>query len=122
MERCLTSRGFTLIEVLVSLVILSVSLLAMAGLMVTATKNTSFGGRMTEAATFAQDRLERFKAIKWDLIPAGADSDVKAGSTGINYARNWNVVSAGNLKTITVTINWKDQADHKLTLLSVISQ
>jgi len=122
MERCLTSRGFTLIEVLVSLVILSVSLLAMAGLMVTATKNTSFGGRMTEAATFAQDRLERFKAMKWDLIPAGADSDVKAGSTGINYARNWNVVSAGNLKTITVTINWKDQADHKLTLLSVISQ
>lgn len=122
MNRCVTSRGFTLIEVLVSLVILSVSLLAMAGLMVTATKNTSFGGRMTEAATFAQDRLERFRAMKWDLIPAGADSDAKTGSTGINYARNWNVVNTGNLKTITVTINWNDQTDHKLTLLSVISQ
>ena len=105
MNRCITSKGFTLIEILISLVILSISLLALAGLMVTTTRNTSFGGHMTEAATFAQDRLEQFRAMRWDLIPAGADSDVKTGSTGINYARNWNVVNTGNLKTITVTIN-----------------
>ena len=77
---------------------------------------------MTEAATFAQDRLERFRAMRWELIPAGADSDVKTGSTGINYARNWNVVNTGNLKTITVTINWTDQTNHMLTMLSVVSQ
>ena len=122
MDRCVTSRGFTLIEILVSLVILSVSLLAMAGLMVTTTKNTSFGGRMTEAATFAQDRLEEFKAMRWQDIPLVPGSDLKTGSTGINYGRNWSVVSNGNLRTLTVTTNWNDQTSHTVTLLSAISQ
>jgi prepilin-type N-terminal cleavage/methylation domain-containing protein len=122
MKRRITSKGFTIIEVLISLIVLSISLLALAGLMVTTTRNNSFGGNMTEAATFAQDRLENFRAMSWQAIPTGADSDVKTGSTGINYARNWNVVQNGNLKTISVTINWNDQTSHQVTLLSVVSQ
>ena len=94
----------------------------MAGLMVTTTRNTSFGGHMTEAATFVQDRLEQFRAMRWEDIPLVPGSDLRTGSTGINYTRNWNVVQSGSLKTITVTINWTDQTNHMLTLLSVVSQ
>jgi type IV pilus assembly protein PilV len=122
MNRCITSKGFTLIEILISLVILSISLLALAGLMVTTTRNTSFGGHLTEAATFAQDQLEQFRAMRWQDIPPEPGPDLKTGSTGINYTRSWNVVQSGNLKTITVTINWTDQTNHMLTLLSVVSQ
>jgi len=121
MERCITSKGFTLIEVLISLVILSISLLALAGLMVTTTRNTSFGGHLTEAATFAQDKLEQFRAMGWEHITPNS-SDLATGSTGINYSRNWTVVANGSLKTVTVTINWTDQTNHTLTLLSVVSQ
>jgi prepilin-type N-terminal cleavage/methylation domain-containing protein len=131
MDRCGTSRGFTLIEVLVSLVILSVSLLAVAGLMATATKNTSFGGRMTEASTFAQDRLEQFRVTTWQSVPVGVGPQVPpdppdlktwTGPTGITYTRNWNVVQTGNLKTVTITVNWTDQTNHSVTLVSAISQ
>jgi len=122
MDRYITSKGFTLIEILISLVILSISLLALAGLMVTTTRNTSFGGHLTEAATFAQDQLEQFRAMRWQDIPLVPGPDLKTGSTGINYTRSWNVVQSGNLKTITVTINWTDQTNHMLTLLSVVSQ
>ena len=68
------SKGFSLIEMLIALVILAISLLGLAGLMATTTKNNSFGGRMTEAATFAQDRLEELKVIPWVNIAGGADS------------------------------------------------
>ena len=122
MDRCITSKGFTIIEVLISIVILSISLLALAGLMVTTTRNTSFGGHLTEAATFAQDRLEQFRAMRWQDIPLVAGSDLRTGSTGINYTRNWNVNLSGSLRTITVTINWTDQTNHVLTMLSVISE
>ena len=114
------SKGFTLIEVLIALVILSVAFLALAGLMVQTTRNNSFGGHMTEAATFAQDKLEELKAVSWLAIVPG--SDRKTGSNGIDYARNWNVATNGSLKTITMTINWNDQASHSINLLSVISQ
>lgn len=116
------SKGFTLIEVLVALVILSFSLLALAGLMVTTTKNNSFGSHMTEAATFAQDKLEELRAIKWENLIDGNSTDQQGGSTGINYTRNWNVTTNGSLKTITINVNWNDRTAHSIRLVSVLSQ
>jgi prepilin-type N-terminal cleavage/methylation domain-containing protein len=121
------SKGFTLIEVLIALVILSFSLLALAGLMVMTTKNNSYGSHITEAVTFAQDKLEEFRAVRPQApplgdIPDGLGADEKAGATGINYTRNWNVVTNGDLRTITITIDWNDRINHSIKLLSVLSQ
>jgi prepilin-type N-terminal cleavage/methylation domain-containing protein len=115
-------NGFTLIEVLVALIILAISLLALAGLMVTTTKNNSSGNHMTEAATFAQDKLEELRAMRWENLPVGTSSDQKSGSTGINYTRNWKVEPGGVLKTITISINWQDRTNHSIGLTSVLSQ
>ena len=122
MNPLLKPKGFTLIEVLVALVILSFSLLALAGLMVTTTKNNSFGSHMTEAATFAQDKLEELRAIKWENLIDGNNTDQQGGSTGINYTRNWNVTTNGSLKTITINVNWNDRTAHSIRLVSVLSQ
>ncbi len=122
MNLLVKTKGFTLIEVLVALVILSFSLLALAGLMVTTTKNNSFGSNMTEAATFAQDKLEELRAIKWENLIDGNNTDQQGGSTGINYTRNWNVTTNGSLKTITINVNWNDRAPHSIRLVSVLSQ
>jgi type IV pilus assembly protein PilV len=122
MKSLTKSKGFTLIEMLVSLVILAISLLALAGLMVSATKNNSFGGRITEASTFAQDKLEEFQALPWGSILSGNDN--KPGSNNMNYQRNWNVVTStdGSLKTVTLTIDWNDKRNHSVRLLSVINK
>lgn len=116
------SKGFTLIEVLITLIILSISLLALAGLMATTTRSNSYGGHITEATTFAQDRMEQLRATRWQDIPVGTGSDLISGSTGISYARAWNVVQNGNLRTVTITINWLDRTNHSIRLLSAISQ
>ena len=116
------SNGFTLIETLIALVILAIALLALAGLMVTTTRNNSFGGHMTEAATFAQDKLEEFRVVSWGSIRSG--NDQKNGSNGVNYQRNWkwSTSADGNLKTVTLNINWKDRNDHMIQVLSVINK
>jgi len=120
LRRSKESKAFSLIEVLIALVILSISLLALAGLMVQTTNNSSWGGHLTEAATFAQDRLEELRVTLWANIDSGAD--VRVGATGINYNRNWNVVQNGDLKTITITISWNDPINHSINLISAISQ
>ena len=114
------STGFSLIEVLVALVILSISLLALAGLMGTTSQNTSFGGHITEAATFAQDQLEQLRSTSWGAIANGTDT--RAGSSGISYTRTWNVVTTGTIKTITITTSWTDQELRSFNLVSAISQ
>jgi len=123
MKYSVKTKGFTLVEVLVALVILSVALLGLAGLMVRTTRNNSFGGHMTEAATFAQDKLEELRAASWLAIVTG--SDRKMGKSGIDYGRSWGVATNGDLKTITMTISWNDQtshSSHSINFLSVISQ
>jgi type IV pilus assembly protein PilV len=115
-------NGFTLIEVLIALVILSVPLLALAGLMAMTSQNTSFGGHMTEASTMAQDKLEELRATLWNSIPEGTREDRPSGSTGIQYNRSWTAVTDGNLKTVSVIVNWTDRTNHFVRLLTVISR
>jgi prepilin-type N-terminal cleavage/methylation domain-containing protein len=114
------SKGFSLIEILIALIILSITLLALAGLMVQSTRNSSFGGHITEAATFAQDKLEELRATSWVGLTPG--SDRKTGSNGIDYARSWTVVTNNNVKTITININWNDKTPHSMRFFSVITE
>jgi prepilin-type N-terminal cleavage/methylation domain-containing protein len=123
LDRILRNKeGFSLIELLVSLVILSVSLLALASLMAMTTQYNSFGGRATEAVTFGQDKLEELRAVPWAIVGSDPVADQVQGATGIAYARNWAVATAGSLKTVTITVSWNDRVDHSIRLTSVVAQ
>ena len=116
------ARGFSLIEMLISLVILSVSLLAIASLMAMTTRNNASGTQMTEAINLAQDKIEELSVTpSGNLLPG---NDQKKGSTGINYSRNWTVLpnATGNLRAVTVTVNWNNRENHSINLLSTICQ
>ena len=118
------SKGFSLVEVLVALVILSISLLALAGLMVQSTKNSSWGSHLTEAATLAQDRLEALRAVRPQTdIPEGMNNDQVTAASGIVYTRTWTVTTnaAGTLRTITISITWSDSVPHTLTIMHPIA-
>lgn len=125
MNHSLKSDGFSLIEVLVAIVILSISLLALAGLMTTTTRNNSLGSHLTEAATLAQDKLEELRAMRWDSIPLNQTSgDSPLSGTGIRYNRSWiarpNALN-GDIKEIEVTIGWRDATSHSLRFFSALS-
>jgi type IV pilus assembly protein PilV len=120
--KVMRNRGFTLLEVLITMVILSVGLLALAGLMACTTRNNSFGGHMTEGAILVQDKLEELRATLWDIIPDGTRSDNSTSSTGILFTRRWTVVTNGNMKTVTLSVSWNDRIDHSVSLVSVISR
>ena len=125
MKPSIRSKGFSMVEVLIALLILAVSLLALAGLMVTTTKNSSFGGHMTEASTFAQDKLEQLRVSPWAGITTGNDTTL--GSTGITYTRNWTVTqnTDGTQRWVSITLTWTDPTknqNHSMRLLSVVTQ
>ena len=119
------SKGFSLIEVLIALVILSISLLALAGLMVQSTKNSSWGSHLTEAATLAQDRLERFRAVRPQTdIAEGTQSDSFTSPwSGVTYTRTCTVATNGTntLRTITITVTWTDSVAHTITIMHPIA-
>lgn len=114
-----------MVEVLIALLIMAICLLALAGLMATTTRNSSFGGHMTEASTFAQDRLEQLRVSPWAGVATG--NDTIQGSTGITYTRNWTVTpnADGNQRWVSITLTWTDptkNSNHSMRLLSVIAE
>ena len=119
------SKGFSLVEVMIALLILAVALLALAGLMVTTTRNSSFGAHMTEASTFAQDKLEQLRVSPWAGVVTGNDTTL--GSTGVTYTRNWTVTpnASGDQRWVSITLTWSDptkNTNHSMRLLSVVTQ
>ncbi len=126
---CVKNDGFSLIEVLVSLIILAVGLLGLALLQTTAIKGNEIANKSTVATELAQDSLERFRRVAWANVLSQADATAfnttptpiyaslpgAAGDSvtvrGTTYYRIWRVdpnVATATLKTITVWACWQD--------------
>jgi type IV pilus assembly protein PilV len=114
--------GFTLVEVIVAISILTVGLLAIASMQSTAIQGNYFASRMTEGTSWAQDKIEELVALPY------TDPDLSAGAhteatppTG--YTVTWNVADDNpvtNTKLITVTVTPQGKGASKPIQLTYI--
>jgi type II secretory pathway pseudopilin PulG len=83
------ARGITLLEMLVALTVLTLSLLAMAGLFPTAYTNVAKGGQQTAAAAAARQMMEMIRGeASFDAIARYADLDTTMPGTADWLALN----------------------------------
>ena len=121
------SKGYTLLEVLVALVISSIGLLGLAQLQIVATRSNSFSNYITTGITLAKDQLEAFRNFQHDDPQLVAGNHIDPGNpftsqAGISYNRRWTVAvdAATNLKTITITVAWPAASEsHSLQFTTV---
>jgi len=62
---CVTEKGFTLVEVLIAMVVLSIGFFGAASMHISAIDANTSANRMTEAAHLAQSRLEALMALEY---------------------------------------------------------
>ena len=105
------SEGFTLLEVMIALVILSVGLLGLAALQLVAVRSNSFSSEMTYATMIAQQQAEVLKNLAYTDGNLTSGSHAAMGSSkGVQYTVTWNVtddVPATNMKSVNVTVEWQ---------------
>jgi type II secretion system protein I len=111
-------KGFSLIEMLVALSILSVSLLAIGSMVFSVMQGTSLAKQTTAATALAQDKLEALKHGNPGSLTSGNDS-LRAGE--VDYSRRWTVSAAGNLRTLTVTVSWSSRGPHQLSAATLVA-
>ena len=68
MNRPSTDKGFTILEVLIAVALLSVGILAVSSLMGTSIKSSSYSQALTQANNYAQERLETLMSIDYNNL------------------------------------------------------
>jgi type IV pilus assembly protein PilV len=101
-QSCRGTQGFSLIEVLVAMVILSIASLGLASLLTNTMKANMMAQYRSFATTLAQDRIEEVRASGTGACTGGAASQ---GSVYFSLAC---VPTAGPNGTtnVTVTVTW----------------
>jgi type IV pilus modification protein PilV len=97
-DRPPADAGFSLLEVLVAMVILSVGLLALEGVAVGAARTTAHASRRSLYTAVATDRLERTLSALREGQAANNDSANVTNAAGRTIARaRWTIVDNGVL-------------------------
>ena len=114
-RRLKASSGFTLIEVMITTVVLSIAFLATFASVMAVINGNDFSKRMAVATMLAQDKLEELKNLSYtdSNLSAGdhpASSETLTLTGGGSYTRRWNVAvdtPATGMKTMTITVQWR---------------
>lgn len=88
-------EGFTIVEVIISVVILAVGLLGMAGATLLVVQQTTLADATADRSAAVQSAIEQLRAVPFDDVVAGSDS------VGV-FDVSWTVTSGGRWKQVEI--------------------
>ena len=132
----LSEGGFTLLEVLMAIVLVSVALMSLAGLLTTTMINTNLGKNTTVAANLAQQKLESIKmnaSVDFDSVTDSASASDPVAAVNPDMVEDYGAISGNaqfrrevyitngsspvNSKDLAVRVVWADRLGTHSTLL-----
>ena len=123
------TRGFTLIEVLVTALILTTGLLGTLGLATGVIRGNFFSKNLTSATAIAQSQLEAVQNRGYlnattTFFPAAG---VTVSMGNVNFVRTTTITNdspSANMKTISVTVTWAESnnAARSVSLQTILAQ
>lgn len=101
---------------MIAMGILVTCLFGMVGLMRWVVRGSDYGGRLTAATAYAQDKIEQLSQSNYTAVVSGSD-------TVNGYARDWTVTDNGTYKVLVVQANFKpmDGTTRSVTLREILT-
>lgn len=128
-RRLRNEQGFSLIEVIVALVVLTIGVLAVNAMQTVSIRGNKTANDITKATSWSSDQVERIFRMDYDdltdenangtagLGDIGADGDVVMDNDpGGDFTIAYNVADEDpmrNIKTVHVVVSWVDRGTNK---------
>jgi len=119
-------NGFTLVDMLIALVLLTIGLLGLAKLTVAIMFGNQVCNKVTMATIVAQSKVEDMRRLGYKGIVGTDMTTIEGFNTIKNYPDFQRITQTDvdapvdGLKTITVTVNWKIRERPKSMVISTI--
>ncbi|MEO0250460.1 MAG: type IV pilus modification protein PilV [candidate division WOR-3 bacterium] len=118
------TEGFTLLEVLVAILILSIGLLGMASLTVGIIQGNKFSQELTTAATLAKNKMEDMRKMAYSEVTSQTRTSLLAPYA--LYQREVIVTNdspASGMKTVVVRVYWggPSKEDHHVEVKTIFA-
>lgn len=100
--------GFTMIEVMISVLITAIAALGFIAMYMTETRAGTFTRHSTEASVLATDKLESLRGIN---TPVAGNDQVDVQGTvisGAYFTRKWTATTTGSYITLVVQVGWNE--------------
>ena len=123
--------GFTLLELLVSLTVLSFGMLGTAALTTGIMRGNFFSKNITSATAVAQTTIEGAQRVGYASVNSYVADSSKVPTSvslgGVSFSQSALVTNnspASNMKTVSVTVSWNEanNAARSVTLQTILSQ
>jgi len=119
-----SNAGFTLLESMLALAILSIGLLALGRLQISAIWGNALSRDMMTAVSIAEQKIEQLKNTPFANVQSESSTQVTVANR--NFTRQVTVTDSSplpNTKTVSVLVTWKDKAKtHTVPLTTIIAQ
>lgn len=101
MKRIQNNDGFTIMEVMISMIILTLSLLLLLNMAMIALEGNDWSNRATASTQLIQEKLEELRT----------DKNLQSGNDSLNgISRSWTVTKVANhLRRVDITASWQNQ-------------
>ena len=103
-KKGIDEEGFTLLEIIVAISILTIGILAVASMQGSSIRGNDLAGDLSEASCIATDQMEKLIQEDYEDVVSSA-SPVTQGI----YSINWNVAENevyNDTKTVTMVVSW----------------
>jgi prepilin-type N-terminal cleavage/methylation domain-containing protein len=117
------NKGYMLIESLIAIAIFSIGFLAVATLVLSATRNNTNGNILTQANMLAREKTEELKSTT-DLTELDDTSAVPETIGGI-FTRSWTAndsLKSGTSREIEVTVSWSRKGKNHNVVLKTMTK
>jgi prepilin-type N-terminal cleavage/methylation domain-containing protein len=134
MNQLKNAKGFTLLEFMVSLLILVIGILSLGSLQVTAIQGNRGSKNLSTANILAERKMEEFRNTPFAGLvltsnhadpnnPLNSDGLGGNGNSGRMFNRAWTIETysgSANMKRIAVTVTWPEGGKTRSTSLDTV--